>query len=116
MLTLPRVRGCRWRKEFRRLLLLRAEQYYDAPKQTLARSLSFIGLSPPQGDTGWAPLLSRKVERAGSRPSGGAPPLPAAAKTLLRSFYAPGLEQLTDSLRDEPDAAEWRSWASGAST
>ena len=77
----------------------------------LYRALKFIGASPPQSEEEWRPLLSAPVELAGSRPEGGAPPLPTAARTLLRSFYAPGLQELTNSLHDEPDAGEWRAWA-----
>ena len=101
----------RWQKEHRRLLPLRAEEYYAQPKAVLARAMRFIGVGPPTDDAGWAPVLSPKTEVAGSRPKGGTPPMAEATRELLRSFYTPGLRELLWLLRDEPDAAEWRAWS-----
>ncbi len=72
--------------------------------------MRFIGVAPPADEAGWAPLLSPKVEVAGTRPPGGAPPMAPTARALLMDFYAPGLRELVAMLRDEPDAPEWRKW------
>ena len=101
----------RWQAEHRRLLPLRAEEYYARPKAVLTRAMRFIGVAPPTDEAGWAPILSPMVQLAGSRPKGGAPPMAAATRELLRTFYTPGLRELLGLLRDEPDAAEWRAWS-----
>ena len=41
--------------------------------------------------------------------------MPEAFEALLRRFYAPGLAELVQSLQGEPDAAEWRAWATAGS-
>ncbi len=79
----------RWRREFRRLLLLRSEDYYAEPLGPLTAALRFLGLSVPSTNAEWHPLLEPTVQLAGSRPPGGLPPLPAAMETALRNFYAP---------------------------
>ena len=99
----------RWRKEHKRLLLLRAEEYYQTPKTVLIRALRFLRLQTP---TDWRPILDPPVQRAGPRPEDGLPPLPASMEATLREFYVPGLAQLVEMLKDEPDAAQWKSWAS----
>ena len=101
----------RWRKEHRRLLLLRAEEYYTTPKTVFVRALRFLRLQTPKD---WRTLLDPPIQRAGPRPDGGLPPMPASMEATLREFYAPGLAQLVAMLKDEPDAAEWRVWAEGA--
>ena len=68
-------------------------------------------MAPPTDEAGWAPILSPMIQLAGSRPKGGAPPMAAATRELLRTFYTPGLRELLGLLRDEPDAAEWRAWS-----
>ena len=80
----------RWQAEHRRLLPLRAEEYYARPKAVLTRAMRFIGVAPPTDEAGWAPILSPMVQLAGSRPKGGAPPMAAATRELLRTFYTPG--------------------------
>jgi len=101
----------RWRKEMARLLLLRAEEYFSAPKLVLSRALSFLGLTLPSDDAGWAPMLNEPRQVAGTRPPGGTPPIPPKMVEVLRDFYAPSLSALVDSLQAEPDAIEWRQWA-----
>ena len=99
----------RWRKEHKRLLLLRAEEYYQTPKTVLMRALRFLRLQTPSD---WRSILDPPVQRAGPRPEGGLPPLPPSMEGILREFYAPGLAQLVEMLRDEEDVVEWKSWAS----
>ena len=103
----------RWRKEFSRLLLLRAEEYYRAPRITLERALGFLRLPPPANETQWAALLQPAVQLAGPRPPGGLPPVPKPMEALLRNFDGPGLAELVSSLGAEADAAEWKVWARG---
>ena len=98
----------RWRKEHKRLLLLRAEEYYATPKTVLIRVLRFLRLETPAD---WQPMLQLPVRLARPRPVGGLPPIPAAVESILRDFYAPGLSQLAHMLQAEPDAADWRVWA-----
>ena len=108
--SIPVIR--RWRKEFTKLLFLRAEDYYASPRAVLTRAMRFLALAIPLDEAGWAPLLTPEVVRAGPRPEAGLPPLPATMEAMLREFYAPGLAALAESLKGEPDAAEWRAWAS----
>ena len=63
----------RWRKEHKRLLLLRAEEYYATPKTVLIRVLRFLRLETPAD---WQPMLQLPVRLAGPRPVGGLPPSP----------------------------------------
>ena len=48
----------RWQAEHRRLLPLRAEEYYERPKAVLARAMRFIGVAPPTGVPYLSPLFS----------------------------------------------------------
>ena len=68
-------------------------------------------MAPPTDEAGWAPLLKPAVQIAGTRPKGGAPPLGASTRELLRKFYTPGLRELTAMMAAEPDAAEWAAWS-----
>ena len=100
----------RWRREFGRLLLLRSEDYYEAPRRALTTALRFLGLDVPSTDLEWQPLLEPAVQVAGTRPPDGLPLLPAAMEAALREFYAPSLDQLVRSLQNEPDHADWERW------
>ena len=101
----------RWRKEHRRILLLRSEQYFAEPRAVLSRSLAFLGLNLPTNDATWTPLLKPAVQLAGTRPVAGTPPLAAQILDILKQFYAQSLDELVLSLRGELDADEWRTWA-----
>lgn len=92
------------------MLLLRAEDYYGAPRESLGRALGFLGLAVPD-EAGWSAMLAGPVERAGPRPAGGAPPIPPSMVSRLRAFYRPGLTELVTSLAAEPDAELWHAWA-----
>ena len=103
----------RWRREHAKLLLLRAEAYHADVKGVLTRCFGFLGLKPPASDAEWQPMLDMRVQLAGTRPAGGAPAQLASTTAQLRDFYAPGLNELVVSMRDDPEAAEWRAWADG---
>jgi N-acetylgalactosamine 4-sulfate 6-O-sulfotransferase len=100
-----------WRREFARLLPLRAEEYLRAPEAVLARAFRFLRLRVPQTPTEWRPILGRSRVLHGSRPSGGKPPLPPDVRALMRRFYLPWQRVLAEQLAAEEDAAEWRRWA-----
>ena len=101
----------RWRSEHRRVLALRAEDYYASPRGVLASALRFIGAQPPAEQTVWDELLRGPPRVHGTRPAGGVPPMAPATKAMLVQFYRPLLRELAEQLRGESDAAEWRAWA-----
>ena len=100
-----------WRREFARVLPLRAEEYFGTPEVVLARAFGFLGLHVPSTELEWSPFFTRGRVVHGSRPKGGKPPLPPAVRVAMRSFYLPWQRALADQLSDQPDAAEWRAWA-----
>ena len=89
----------------------------EPPRAVLERAMRFLGLALPiaadaaADESAWRAILDPPRERAGPRPPGGLPPMPAPFEAALRAFYAPSLAELVHSLREEPDAAEWRAWA-----
>ena len=100
-----------WRREFARVLPLRAEEYFSTPETVLSRVFKFLRLRIPQTREEWAPFLKSGRVLHGSRPAGGKPPLPDTVRALMCSFYLPWQRALADQLSMEEDAAEWRRWA-----
>mmetsp|Transcript_37263 Transcript_37263/g.102850 ORF Transcript_37263/g.102850 Transcript_37263/m.102850 type:complete len:112 (-) Transcript_37263:39-374(-) len=101
----------RWKREFRRLLVLRSEDYFTRRQHVLQRALGFLGLDAPADAAQWDALLSPAIQVAGPTWRKARVAMSAVATQLLREFYAPGLREVTEAMRDEPDAAEWHTWA-----
>ena len=100
------------------MLLLRAETYYSSPRrglyEVLTKVLAFLGVQPPASEAEWKPLLEPPIALGGQRPVGGMPAQAPETTSLLKRFYRPGLIEVAELLRAEPDAAEWREWAAMA--
>jgi hypothetical protein len=76
-----------------RVLLLLSEDWFQRPRQTLARVTSFLGLpgDVAADDALWRRLRAAEVRRP---PNGSTRGMPAAARQRARAFYAPHNEWL----------------------
>ena len=100
-----------WRKEHKRMLFLRTEQYIAETQSTLLRAMEFIGLPPPESEEAWQPLLNAHITIHGQRPKEGTPKMEVDTREQLKAFYRPSLRKLVKQLSDVEDADAWRAWS-----
>ncbi|KAJ1630554.1 P-loop containing nucleoside triphosphate hydrolase protein [Pavlovales sp. CCMP2436] len=83
------------------LLFLRTEDYVANTRDTLARVLSFAGLSAPD-EAWWKRTLAEPVRHNGApRKWSSFPPLPTEARQEVDAFFRPYNEELAALLGDE---------------